>query len=135
MLPLNSRINPANPKFYELHQERLLSVSDHEKALSKRNEKILKKYNSTSKTLPDIPVGTQVIIHQPQEKGKPRWSKTEEVFNKLPNRQYNIKCHATGRMAVRNRKFIKPLSSSPIKTHPIISPSTIQNNTVTPKTI
>ena len=29
---------PTNPKYYESHQEWLISASDHEKALSKRNE-------------------------------------------------------------------------------------------------
>ena len=62
--------NLTNSK-YELHQEWLMSASDHEKALSERNEEILQKYNSSSKTLPEIPVGTQVMIHQPQKKGVP----------------------------------------------------------------
>ena len=78
---------PTNPKCYELHQEWLISTSDYEKALSKRNEGILQKYNSSSKTLSKIPVGTQVMIHQPQKKGVPHWSKTGEVVSKLPNRQ------------------------------------------------
>ena len=123
---------PTNPKYYELHQGWLISASDHEKALSKRNEEILQKYNSSSKTLPEIPVETHVMIHQPQKKGVPRWSKTGKVASKLPNRQYTITCHATGKVTLHNRKFTKPLTSSPIKAHPIISPSIIQNNTITP---
>ena len=122
----------TNPKYYELVQEWLISASDHEKALSKRNGEILQKCNSLSKTLPEIPVGTQVMIHQPQKKRVPRRVKTGKVVSKLPNRQYNIKCHATRKVTLHNRKYITPLTSSPIKTHPIISSSIIQNNTITP---
>ena len=72
------------------------------------------------------------MTHQTQKNGVTRWLKTGKVVSKLQNRQYNIRCHATGKVTLRNRKFIKLLTSSPIKTHPIISPSIIQNNTITP---
>ena len=87
---------PTNPKYYELHQEWVISANDHEKALTKRNGEILTRYNKTAKPLPELSIGTQVSVHQPQKKSTPRWIKTGEIISKLPNRHYKVKCRATG---------------------------------------
>ena len=115
---------PTNLKYYELHQEWIISADEHEKALAKRNEEILTRYNKTAKTLPELSIGTQVLIHQPKKRSTPQWIKTAEIISKLPNRQYKVKCHATGRVTLRNRRFNKPLPTPHQSTtpHPVISP-------------
>ena len=45
------------PKFYELHQEWIISADD-QKALAKRNEEILTRYNETAKPLPELSIRT-----------------------------------------------------------------------------
>ena len=93
---------PTNLKYYELHQEWIISADEHEKALAKRNEEILTRYNKTAKPLPELSIETQVSIHQPQEKSTPGSIKPEEIISKLPNSQYKVKCHTTGRITLRN---------------------------------
>ena len=120
---------PTYPKFYELHQEWIISADD-QKALAKRNEEILTRYNKTAKPLPELSIRTQVSIHQPQKKTTPTMIKTGKIISKLCNRQYKGKCHATGRIILRNR-FIKPLPTPHQSTtpHPVISPKIIPQQT------
>ena len=117
---------PTNLKYYELHQEWIISADEHEKALAKRNEEILTRYNKTAKTLPELSIGTQVLMHQSKKRSTPQWIKTAEIIRKLPNRQYKVKCHATGRVTSRNRRFNKPLPTPhqfiPQKGTPYVGP-------------
>ena len=78
---------PTNHKYYELHQEWIKSADNIQKAFAKTNEEIFTRYNKTAKPLPELSKGAQVSIHQPQKKSTPRWTKTEEIINKLSNRQ------------------------------------------------
>ena len=57
--------------------------------------------------------------------------KTGEIISKLPNRQYKVKCHAPGRVTLRNRRFIKPLPTPHQSTtpHPVISPEIVPQQT------
>ena len=54
---------PTNPKYHKLNHEWLISVSHHEKAQSRQNEKIMKRYNLVLKSPPELTVGTNVLIH------------------------------------------------------------------------
>ena len=77
-------------------------------------------------------VGTYVFIHKPQKISDHQWSKSGEIVEILPNRrQYCVKCKMTGRIALRNRRYIKPLPTPPSQTipYPIISPGIIPNLT------
>ena len=78
---------PTNPMYYELHQEWIISAEDHEKALAKRNEEILTRYNKMVKPLPELSIGIRYQYINHSKKTTSRWIKTGEIISKLPNRQ------------------------------------------------
>ena len=97
---------PANPKLYKLHKDWIISSTDREQAYAQRNERLAKSYNMSARHLPEIPIGSHVAIHGPNNKFK-RWVKTGVVVDILPNRQYCVKVNGSGRVTVRNRRFLK----------------------------
>ena len=72
-----------------------------------RNNDILERCNKSSKELPEIPLGSKVLIHEPSNRGIRRWKRSGTVTELLPNRQYKIKCNHSGKITIRNRCFIK----------------------------
>ena len=57
-------------------------------AISEKHKDILNQYNQSSKELPDIPVVSNVLIHEPKNKSIHRWINSGIVLDILPNRQY-----------------------------------------------
>ena len=100
---------PMNEKHYYIYQEWLSTATESEEALSEKKKKILDQYNQSSEELPEIPVGSSVLIHEPKNKGTHCWIKSGIVVDVLPNQQYRIKCNHSGKITHRNRRFIKPI--------------------------
>ena len=46
---------PTNPVHYKLHKDWIISANQCEKALAQRNENIVKKYNVSTRQLPEVP--------------------------------------------------------------------------------
>ena len=64
--------------------------------------------NRPTKTLPQLAPGQTVLV-QNQTGPKPnRWERTGTVIEALPHRQYTVKMDGSGRLSLRNRKFLKP---------------------------
>ena len=57
-----------NEKHYHLHKEWILTSTDQEKALTQKHNDILERYNKSSKKLPEIPIGSKVLIHEPSNR-------------------------------------------------------------------
>ena len=113
---------PARPTHYRLHKDWILTAEEREKAFAKRNQTIKNDYNQHSRLLSPISTQTAVRI---QEKGK--WTKSGRVVETLPNRQYRIRMDGSGRVTLRNRRFLKP-----IQTLQNIIPSALQHNETLP---
>ena len=97
---------PSHPTHYHLHKDWIISAEEREIQFALRNKTIAKRYNAHTRPLGDLPVGTYVLL---QSKNK-RWNKQGIVVEKLDHRQYNIKVKGSGRITLRNRRFIKPCS-------------------------
>ena len=93
---------PANPKYYRLHKEWVLSAKERERLYAKRNLQIESNYNQKAHNLSPLNVGSFVRI---QSKGK--WDRTGSVVEVLPNRQYRVKVDGSWRVTLRNRRFLK----------------------------
>ena len=104
-----------------------INCYQYEKALSEKHKDILNQYHQSSKELPEIPVGSTVLIHEPKNKGIYCWLKSGIGLDVLPNQQYRIKCNHSGKITPRNRWFIKPIEQQ--TPSPTISP---RNNNVKP---
>ena len=119
---------PTHSKMLQPHKEWIISGKEREKAFEKHNEEMTSRYNEHSRELHPLKCRTQIIL---QEKG--RWLKQGEIVKVLPNRQYQIKMQGSGRLTIRNRKFLKPLQKIPkIIPSPLISSPTNQSANNTP---
>ena len=115
---------PSNTKRLQLHKEWILSAEERERAYSKRNKALESTYNVHAHQL--VPLSTQTAV-MVQEKGN--WSKTGRIVEVLKNRQYRVRMDGSGRLSLRNRRFLRPIlprvsSNPPVQHLPIPSAST-----------
>ena len=76
-----------------------------EEAFVQRNRDMLDRYNRSARALPLIPVGTNVLVQDHNDK---RWRKMGIVVE-VENRKYFIRMHGSGRVITRNRRFLRPI--------------------------
>ena len=108
---------PTHPTLYRPHKEWVKAGYQREGMLAKRNEKLLADYNSKAHSLSPLSVGDMVVLQNHVNK---RWDRMGFVVEVLPYRQYNIRLEGSGRVTLRNRRFLKKVS-------PIISPTSVQH--------
>ena len=97
---------PSHPSHYHLHKDWIVSAEKRETQFALRNKAIATQYNTHTRPLCELTAGTYVLI---QSKNK-KWNKQGVIIEKLDNRQYRIKVKGSGRITLRNRRFIKPCS-------------------------
>ena len=97
---------PVNPKLYKPNRSWIISAMDREHAIERRNANDTTRYNSTAHDLPPLVPRTPVTIQT-----KRKWDRSGVVVEVLPNRQYRIKVDGSGRVVLRNRRFLKPAIS------------------------
>lgn len=95
---------PAQPKLYKPHPEWVKIAARREEMLSKRNANITERYNMTTHSLPPLAIGDKVAVQNARDK---RWTTTGKIVECLPSRQYKIKVDGTGRITMKNRRFLK----------------------------
>ena len=95
---------PTNPKLLRPHKDWIISAENREKAFAHRNMNIENAYNANAHDLKPLQIHTPVRI---QDKGK--WFKSGIIIETLSNRQYRIRLDGSGRITLRNRRFIKPI--------------------------
>ena len=98
---------PAVPSHYRLHKDWILSAKEREAALAKRNHRIIERYDTSTRLLQPLKVGTKVVVQTQNNIGKKKWVKTGRIVEALDNRQYRIRMCHSGRITLQNRKFIK----------------------------
>ena len=118
---------PNNPYNYRLHKRWLLAANQRENLLSQRNKQLQLAYNQTAHELSSLSIGDTVVILDPTSHKKRKWIRTGTIVEILPFRQYRIKMHGSGRVCLRNRRFLKPIG--PINhSYPHISPTNFEQN-------
>jgi transposase InsO family protein len=98
---------PVNPAHYQLHRDWILSAEEREGLYAHRNQGLQDAYNRTAHPLQPLATQTSVMV---QTNGK--WDKSGQVVEVLPHRQYRIKVDGSGRVTLRNRRFLRPIPSS-----------------------
>ena len=99
---------PANPKHLRLHKNWVISAEERERAFASRNKELENNYNRHASNLNPIQTQTPVRV---QENGS--WTKTGKVVEILPHRRYRIRMDGSGRLTIRNRRFIKEKGGLP----------------------
>ena len=98
---------PADPSHYQLHSDWILSAEERERRTAGRDQTLCDAYNTTAHPLEPLNVQTPVMI---QTKG--RWDKSGRIVEVLEHRQYRVRVNGSGRVTIRNRRFLRPVSES-----------------------
>jgi hypothetical protein len=101
---------PIMPDVYNIRGEWKVSADKRESALQKRHVKTIETYNTHTKTLPELYEREHVAVQNQNGTHPTRWDKTGTVVECLPHRQYKIKMDGSGRVTMRNRKFLRRIS-------------------------
>ena len=117
---------PTHRNQYHLHKKWIIAANKREKIFAQKNKVIQQQYNKHTRLLPELPVGTKVLI---QGKNK-KWTRQGEIIEALRYRQYRVKVYGSGRATLQNRRFIKPFYSKNISSEsnaisPQASPKTL----------
>jgi len=78
-----------------------------ERALSKRHARQRERLDEHTRRLPVLTVGDHVYVQNQVGNNPLRWDKSGKVLEVRPYDQYSIKMDGSGRITVRNRKFLR----------------------------
>ena len=121
---------PSQPKLYKPHAEWVAAAQRREEILYRRNAKIVERYNRYTHHLSPLQIGDIVIIQNPLNN---RWKTTGKIVTVLPDRQYRIRVDGSGRVTLRNRRFLRKCEFKTTPTPiPSATPSAITSTTNAP---
>ena len=101
---------PIKEGHLEIHPEWQLTMDQREKALAQRHARRERELTEHTKVLKPLTVN-QVVMVQNQAGNNPlRWDKSGMVVEVLGFDKYRIKLDGTGRMTIRNRRFLRPIT-------------------------
>ena len=84
-------------------------MEQREKALSARQGRMGAKWLEHTKELTPLKVGDTVSVQNQSGLRAKKWDRSGTVVEDMGNRQYGIRMDGSGRLTVRNRRFIRPL--------------------------
>ena len=81
-----------------------------EKAMRLRFARQTDVLSRNTRSLPSLAPGDTVLIQNQTGRCPTRWDRTGSVVEVRPNDQYVIKVHGSGRVTLRNRRFLRPIT-------------------------
>ena len=95
-----------------------------EKALRLRFARQIDNMDQHTRHLPSLPTGATVVIQNQSGPHSKRWDRTGIVVQAKPHDQYLVRVHGSGRVTLRNRRFLRQITSlAPPERRPLTSPS------------
>ena len=98
---------PIPPGQYRPHPTWRDTLDKREEALRNRHMREAEKWTEHTKRLPPLTVGDKVRIQNQMGPHKNKWDNTGSVVEVRQFDQYVIKVDGSGRMTVRNRRFLR----------------------------
>ena len=98
---------PILPGRYKPHDTWRDTLSKREEALRHRHMKVAEKLSEHTKQLPPLTIGDHVRIQNQIGANPLKWDKTGQVIEVRQFDQYIIRVDGSGRVTLRNRKFIQ----------------------------
>lgn len=80
-----------------------------EQSSARLHARVVDRYNQHTRPLCDLDVGNVVLLQNQNGSCPRRWDLTGVIVDKLDNRQYRVKIDGSGRVTLRNRRFLKLL--------------------------
>ena len=103
---------PVLPGKYNPHNTWKELLEHREKALAMRHVAHHEAWSEHTKKLPPLKVGDKVFIQNQVGNNPRRWERTGTVVETKEHDQYNVKVNGTGRLTLRNRRFLRQFSST-----------------------
>ena len=100
---------PMPREFLQQRKEWILLKAEREKALSTKYGKLQEELERHSHPLKDLPVGSIVQVQNQKGNDPLRWDRSGTVVESLGNQQYSVKMDGSGRVTLRNRKFLRKI--------------------------
>ena len=107
---------PNKPNHYKINKDWILSAMEREEIYSKRNIAIATQYDDKTRCLKPLERGQHVLL---QCKEGSKWKDQGVVVEVLPFRQYRVRMLGSGRITLRNRRFLKPCQGLPFASVPL----------------
>ena len=104
-----TRLKPQ-PEWIQLREDR-------EKALAKRAISNMERLDQNTRALPRLAVGDSVLVQNQVGNHPSRWDITGVVVEAREHDQYVVKVDGSGRMTLRNRKFLKRITPFSMTKH------------------
>ena len=101
---------PLSQGKYKPRHEWLLTREMREQALARRHLKQGAVWAELTREMPDLKIGSVVQIQNQTGPKASKWEKSRVVTEVLEHQQYNVKVDESGRVALRNRRFLRPIS-------------------------
>ena len=101
---------PIKPGLYQPRQEWVLTRERRELALARRHVVQERRLTEHTKTLPKLKVSDVVMIQNQSGPHPLKWDRSGMVVEVLPFDQYKVKMDGSGRLSLRNRKFLRPIT-------------------------
>ena len=118
---------PSHPSTLKPHPAWINLANAREKLLAERNKILAGKYDVGTRSLAPLSVGSKVLVqNQAAFKGK-KWDRTGRMVEALGHRKYLVKMDGSGRVLIRNRRFLKFLPSNTDTQQPWIHLSPTKN--------
>ena len=102
---------PARQSWLKPHKQWLIAAKNREILHDSQTTLTAKRYNTFTKDLSPISIGSSVIVQDYEN--KKRWNKSGIVVERK-SRKYTIRMNGSGRVVTRNRRFLKVVSPQPI---------------------
>ena len=108
---------PSPQTRYKPQPEWIMLREDREKALAKRAVSNMEKLNRNCRILPKLAVGDSVLVQNQVGNHPSKWDITGIVVEVKEHDQYIVKVDGSGRMTLRNRKFLKKITPYSMTKH------------------
>ena len=119
---------PILPGKYRPHDTWVDTLDDREEALQKRDMKTCERLSGHTKLLKPLVVGDNVRIQNRVGHNPKKWDRTGSVVGVRQFDQYVIRMDGSGRVTLRNRKFLRKY----VPVYPQKSSATIDQGTILP---
>ncbi len=107
---------PILPGRYKPHSTWQETLAARENALRNRHMKAQERWSEHTKRLPPLVIGDHVRIQNQIGPHPTKWDKTGTIIEVRQFDQYVIRVHGSGRVTLRNRKFLRTYS-------PVVTPT------------
>ena len=101
---------PVQPEQFKPRSEWLLTAEQREVALAHRHTRQGQTLTEHTKVLKPLVMGDTVIVQNQTGLRKKKWDKSGIIVEVLDFDQYRIRMDGTGRVTLRNRRFLRPVT-------------------------